>query len=303
MKPTPTLKDGKDGNNSLTRFDPQSETLHPVDNNYNPSSALTKAIQEISGLIKQENFPCIGAQQVFNNGRIYIGEYGDLEDPKTAEEVYRDVKRYANIVDIRELKDGDRLKYATFLSSFPNQLIENQLDASKKLYILLKNIIEIDLKENEVADGYSRDPNDRNFAMSVDGVPYFTALFHPLNGNNPRKTDEAIALNWNTHYVFDLLKRRGDHPKWEESIKERLKAKHGEIHPDLVLNGAASELAQYNLVDGDQRNELQKIMQEVFNIPSGSHVLQEKNEYRNDAINKESGIRKKWGKRNKMKDE
>lgn len=274
-------------------WDHKGVNLTPLKPDQHISDTLLSAIYYFVDLVREKRFPCIGAKQTIEkHGTFAMGEYGDMTSPETAEAISHDIFDFLKVARPEEMDNGGNLKPSSFSAYFSGTSFDNELEACRKILILIKNITDLDRLHFPIPTQpvkFSRQIDDPNFAVCVAGHPFFTAFFHPhREDSSPRKTDGKIFVNFNSHHGFYFLKNNGNHEQWLDIIRKNIKNGYGEPHPDLVHHGLWSEVMQYLTVSNANRQAAIQLIAAIFDLPNESELFTKLEEMR--AVVKERAI-------------
>lgn len=266
-------------------FHPEGENLSLITSDpIHPDTQ--RGLRDFISIVRQPKFPCIGAKQTISHtGTFMMGSYDDMASIPTAEAISHDVMKFLEHSRPDEIGKSHGLKPTSFSAFFPNQQFEGELDACRQMLALVKNLLELDVKNFSTPSDpvlFSRNVEDPNFAVCVGGHPFFTAFFHAHKDSaSPRKTDSGVYVNFNSHHGFYYLKGKvGVHERWLDIIRGNIERGYGPPHPDLVHHGLWSEVMQYLTVSELNRDAAIKMIGDVFGLAPDCELFKSLSEMR-----------------------
>ncbi len=187
--------------------------------------------------ILDRDHPCIMAQTVFKMEEVTVKEYKKLGSLSAAINILRDLESYV------ENYDFSSNSFETFIATFPDDKITNEVLFEKKLWLQLDAMHSLDCKPWD--SSVSSKPEDHNFSFSLLGKAFYIVGLHP-NSSRKARQSPAPALVFNFHHQFEKLREMGAYTRIRNRIRKRDKKLQGSINPVLADFGNASEALQYS---------------------------------------------------------
>jgi len=182
------------------------------------------------------DYPCLGARSVFRRGRATVRVYDGLADPATAPLLLADLQEFASRVD----PEGG---FASFVAIFRGPPITDEGHFERLLWSQLGQLHDAD--REPWSEQVSSDPDDKHFAYSVAGTPYFIVGLHPAASREARRA-RTPTLVFNLHEQFEALRASGQFPRMRDRIRERDERLQGTVNPMVADHGEHSEARQYS---------------------------------------------------------
>ena len=203
-----------------------------------PDALTVQAVlpDTIVEMIGHRDYPCLGARSVFRRGRATVRVYDGLGAPATAPLLLADLKRFASAVD----PQGG---FASFIAIFRGPSITDERHFEQLLWSQLGRLHAAD--RDPWSNKVSPDPDDKHFAFSVAGTPYFIVGLHPMASRDARRTT-APTLVFNLHEQFEALRASGQFSRMRDRIRGRDERLQGTINPMVADHGEHSEARQYS---------------------------------------------------------
>lgn len=196
-------------------------------------AALAETILEMIG---HRDYPCLGARSVLRRGRATVRVYHRLADPATAPRLLVDLQEFASTIDPAE-------GFASFVAIFRGPPITNEGHFERLLWSQLGQLHDAD--REPWSEQVSPDPEDKHFAYSLAGTPYFIVGLHPMASRVARRAPTP-TLVFNLHEQFEALRASGQFPRMRDRIRDRDKRLQGTINPMVADYGEHSEARQYS---------------------------------------------------------
>jgi FPC/CPF motif-containing protein YcgG len=192
-------------------------------------------VEAMFEMISHPDYPCLGARAVFRRDRATIRVYDELAGPDVARKLLRDLKEFADGVDLDE-------GFASFIAVFRGPAIADEKEFERLLWAQLRDVHAED--EESWAPDVSADPNDQHFAFSAAGTAYFIVGLHPRASRDARRA-AVPTLVFNLHAQFEQLRASGRYHRMRDLIRDRDEQLQGTLNPMVADHGTASEARQY----------------------------------------------------------
>lgn len=203
-----------------------------------PSGQAKMAHNAFRAFVGSDRFSCVGAKGAVGSGGYRFGYYDGFPARRGAVEgLARDLAAF-----VAELPFMNE-RYRTFIAVFNDQVWDEQ-HFERRLWTQLQELHDVDRRYFEWSEGVSKNPDDATFAFSVAGHPFFVVGMHQGASRLSRRF-AFPTLVFNSHEVFDDLKRTGHFQRIQQLVRERELELEGSLNPNLADFGAASEARQY----------------------------------------------------------
>ena len=149
-------------------------------------------VDSVVGMVGHPDYPCLGARSVFRRDRATVRVYDELDAPATVPLLLGDLEDFASSVDA----DAG---FASFIAIFCGPRITDEPHFERLMWSQLGRLHAAD--KDPWSDTVSSDPDDKHFAYSVSGTPYFIVGLHPLASRDARRTPAPTLVfnpyqNW-----------------------------------------------------------------------------------------------------------
>jgi FPC/CPF motif-containing protein YcgG len=206
-----------------------------------------EAADDFRAIVRQPDFPCVGAKSALAGGRLEILRARNLLSAWNDLSIHRNLLRWA-----REY-NGDPEGFRSLVVIFdgPRQMDEREFEQA--MWDRLQSLADKDAWLGQpYDDSVSPDPAKPDFLLSFGGEAFFVVGLHP-GASRPARRFPLPSLVFNLHDQFEQLRKDGRYEKMREAILNRDKALAGSINPMLARHGEASEARQYSgrAVDSD----------------------------------------------------
>ena len=212
-------------------------------------------------LVGDTTFACLAGQTVIRSNRYAFCAYHDMTNFTTAEGVCHDLTQYMNDFAVRSIPT-DGMRFNSFIAAFQRPLIENQLAGSRYLYQLL-----LHMHHHDKAKGFAWNPSVSNdtespsFGYSIAENTFYIPLLYSSSSSEARRSVYTFVV-FNSHLLFEKLRANNAFIK----LRDLIRARQSEVHPNLTDHGSGLEFIQYALVSPDPNTQDQerKIRKEVL---------------------------------------
>lgn len=200
--------------------------------------------------VKSPTFPCVFGLAAVNTGQYLFGAYQDMRSPETAEGIMHDAIRFQVEFKVPESKKGDHGILRSMLVAFEEPQPKNPLEGAEALYILMKNMTDLNEQHYPWPEGYSRDVESTEFGFAVGKTAYFIAHFYKTAPVPARVSDLHFAV-LNPHSVVAAYKEIAGMEKHAQAKAIIRSRQQQPVHPALGNFGEAKDWPQYTLLDTD----------------------------------------------------
>ncbi|MFK0295846.1 guanitoxin biosynthesis heme-dependent pre-guanitoxin N-hydroxylase GntA [Streptomyces sp. NPDC090442] len=177
--------------------------------------------------IQSREFSCLGARAALKRDTLTHRHYGELGEPRSAEQNHRDVLAYAAKVRPRLSSQGFR----TFVATFDGPGDLDELGYEQTLWRHLQHIHDLDSRDHGTETGYTSDPTRPEFGFHVGGMSFFLVGMHPGASRASRRFPvPAVAFNSLTQFV--LLGEK--FYSMQDAIRRREVHNNGSVNPSFV---------------------------------------------------------------------
>lgn len=194
---------------------------------------------ELSQMIRQAAYPCIGAKAVLAKGKLswFVGDdlSRDQDDHRIVEFLYRFIDEYR--------KSDGVLCSAAVIFQGPSALTEKDFD--RYLWARLQALADVDANNFTYDLRVSSDPGSRNFGFSIKSEALYVIGLHP-NSARPARRFAHPAIVFNPHAQFEWLRSRGKYESMKRAVRQRDLTYAGSFNPMLTDFGKSSEAIQYS---------------------------------------------------------
>ena len=195
--------------------------------------------KEFRDFIRQDGYPCVGAQAALNSRSLRFGAFGSMDSMKTAAALSGKLRLYQ---DLAMEKPGGFLSYVAI---FPEDDFASELDFEKGLWALLNKLHVIDTHTHKWDPKVSKDPASGNFSFSLGGNAFFMVGMHPHSSRRARRF-QYPAIAFNLHAQFEDLRKSGRFHRMKRAIRNNERQFDGSVNPMLSDYGKGLEAPQYS---------------------------------------------------------
>lgn len=197
--------------------------------------SASTALAGLKGLVKDADYPCLGARSVFNRDRATVRVFEELGAETGTATLLAQLARFAETTDVHA-------GFASFVAVFRGPDIREELHFEQLLWRQLQQLHDAD--DHEWAPQVSSDPTHPHFAFSVGGTAYFVVGLHPRASRLARRAPTPVLV-FNLHQQFDELRADDRYPRMRDTIRRRDVRLQGSVNPMAADHGAVSEARQY----------------------------------------------------------
>ncbi|QKW05039.1 YqcI/YcgG family protein [Streptomyces sp. NA04227] len=197
------------------------------------------AAAEVERFLLGDSFPCLAGRSAWRRGGISHHHYTWLGDDDAARRMTADLHTYV------ETTDWQAKPFTSFIATFSGPLDIPDTEFEDRMWEHLQAIHDHDHLTHRWAEGYRSDPNERGFAFSVAGHPFFVIGLHETHSRIGRRPPFPM-LAFNSHAQFDRIKEAGQWERLQEKIRKQDIALSGDINPNLVEYEQLSEARRYS---------------------------------------------------------
>lgn len=190
-------------------------------------------------LVLNSDYPCVGAKAAFNRGTYRFGLYQELGETESTLHLHADLERYAQE---RSTMDAP---YRTFVACFSGPFFPDETTFENALWHQLQSLHNVDVVKHIWDPSVSSDPSSPDFSFSIGGTAFFIVALHPASSRIARQF-MLPTLVFNAHDQFETLRQQGLFERIKNGNRLRDVALQGQINPNLVDFGDASEATQYS---------------------------------------------------------
>ncbi len=203
--------------------------------------------REITDIIGDSTFPCVGAKSAMARGMLKVVACHDLTS------AWDDIRIHSELIDWAHSyrRDPGGLRSLAVAFEGPGDLDETQFE--KAMWERIQSFSDKDLWCGQSYDGrVSPDPESPHFSLSFGGEAFFVVGLHP-RASRPARCFPRPVLVFNLHEQFERLREEGRYERMREAILDRDRKLAGDINPMLGRHGETSEARQYSgrVVDSD----------------------------------------------------
>lgn len=191
-----------------------------------------------AGFVHDAAFPCLGAKAAFNAGTETVSIYDYLASDESTDALAHHLRDF---VSSRHPENA----YATYVAIFrePRNLDEKQFE--RLLWMQLRQLHQIDRKNQQWDPRVSSDPSDPRFSFSFAGQALYVVGLHAGSSRIARRFAWP-TLVFNPHAQFERIRHDGKWKRMQETIRNRDQALQGSSNPMLSDFGEKSEARQYS---------------------------------------------------------
>lgn len=207
--------------------------------NVHASKVLTLFHDQLKSVIQSPSYPCVGAKSALERGTYRISLYPAIGSLDATKLLHRDLERF-----VKE-RPSMKAPYRTFIALFDGPYFPSEMEFEGALWRQLQNLHDFDSPLYQWDQSVSSDPDDPNFSFSVAGTAFFIVGLHPASSRIARKFS-IPTLVFNAHDQFESLRTMNLFDKLKAAIRNRDKGLQGQVNPNLIDFGDASEARQYS---------------------------------------------------------
>lgn len=201
--------------------------------------AQAETHQHIRSLIMQKNFPCVAAVQslALKDYEIVEGRcFGSGRDSASIRQ---------GILDFLETWKASRSTTSTLWITYPKDSVTSEDDFEKRFWDELSHLSSVELSKTDWAEGWSADPNDRNFTLCIGGFAFFVVGLHP-HASRPGRKFPHPAIVMNVFDQFEDLEAKGQYVPMVQKNRERDVKFSGSVNPMAEKFGDGWEAIQFS---------------------------------------------------------
>ncbi len=258
------VRRGKYKTNDFEAMDAEIIALHAQNNVPETLRLFTAGLLRLVLLTGEREktrgrFSCPGATQVMEKGDTFLANFsGDaLIDPtKELPALFSAISRYAELNRVEAYADEMQkspnetpLLNTVFIAVIDKQF-SSRIEAISYFSKLLKVIGDFDAQSgSSVAQGYSRDPLDPMYIISIGGIPFFVNVLHDHETNDHQSENPGILFV--PQAIFEHQKKRmrqgglSEYDVMSDAVRKNLKNRYGDFSAGLNKNGEKSALANF----------------------------------------------------------
>ncbi|MEV6315412.1 guanitoxin biosynthesis heme-dependent pre-guanitoxin N-hydroxylase GntA [Streptomyces sp. NPDC051776] len=198
-----------------------------------------RARGEVEAFILGEKFSCLAGRSAWRRGGIMHRHYHLLGCESSARLMAADLAEFVAGAD------WSARTFTSFVATFERPRGVDELRFEELLWQQLQLLHEEDAEDHHWADGYSSDPESREFAFSVAGHPFFVIGLHETHRRWGRRPPFPM-LAFNSHEQFNRIKGAGMWDRLTEKIRKQDIKLQGDINPNLHEYEELSEARRYS---------------------------------------------------------
>lgn len=196
--------------------------------------------QKFRDIIKQADFPCVGAKSALAQGTLSIIHARGIASSCSDSYVHRELVEWSNAFGA----DPTGLRSLAVIFDEPARLSEREFESA--LWQRIQSLSDKDHRlGHEVAPCVSANPDDPHFSLSFGGQAYFVVGLHPRASRLARRFSRP-AMVFNLHDQFVRLREEGRYERMRETILARDEEFAGSPNPMIARHGEVSEARQYS---------------------------------------------------------
>ncbi|MEW1658523.1 guanitoxin biosynthesis heme-dependent pre-guanitoxin N-hydroxylase GntA [Streptomyces sp. NPDC093707] len=177
--------------------------------------------------IHTHEFSCLGARSALKRDALTHRHYGELGDPRSAEQNHRDLLAYA--AETRPLLSSQ--SFRTFVATFDGPGDLDEPGYEEALWRHLQLMHDLDSDEHGLEEGYTSDPGRPEFGFHVGGMSFFLVGMHPGASRASRRSP-APAVAFNSLTQFMMLGEK--FYSIQDAIRRREVRNNGSVNPSFV---------------------------------------------------------------------
>ncbi len=217
-------------------FQDDTQLLRPLAG----SPAASQIEEQFSALIRDAEFPCVGAKSALSRGTLKTVVCWSIAS------AWDDVRIHRELLDWAHVYKQDPGLFRSLAFVFPDS---PPLDEKKFERLIWERIQSLADKDAWLAQPYdervSSDPESPHFSLSFGGEAFFVVGMHPAASRPARRTPWPVMV-FNLHDQFEKLREQGRYEMIRSTILERDVALAGSVNPMLARHGDKSEASQYS---------------------------------------------------------
>ena len=190
-------------------------------------------------LVKQSEFPCLGAKAAFNDEAYGFAVYPEIGAVNSTAGLCRDLFHFTRS------KTLARSEYATFIAVFGEPRAVDEVQFEKLLWQQLHQLHDADSAHFDWDSRVSSDPQHPHFSFSFAGQSFYVIGMH-ANSSRAARRFPWPTLIFNPHEQFERLRTEGKWKRMQHAIRGREVALQGNVNPMLTEFGQQSEARQYS---------------------------------------------------------
>ena len=211
-----------------------------------PVTPLEEFVHDsLRGLVLNPRFSCVGAKAAIRRGQYRAGFYETMGSRGAVAGLARDLFEF--VEDLPHIGGG----FTTFLASFGDANVGNEVEFERLLWAHLQGLYEQDRLHHGWDPAVSADPDDPDFSFSFAGRAFFVVGLHPASSRHARRFAWP-TLVFNVHEQFERLREEGKFARVREVIRAREIELQGSLNPNLSDFGELPEARQYSGLPVDE---------------------------------------------------
>jgi len=207
--------------------------------------------------VKSPTFPCVFGLAAVNTKQYYFGAYGDMRSPEAAEGIMHDVIRFQDEFQVPESKKGPHGILRSMLVAFQTPDPKTPMQAAEALYMLMKNMTDLNQQHYPWPEGFSNDIESNDFGFAAGRTAHFLAHFYPA-APVPARVSELHFAVLNPHSVVAAYKEIAGMEKHAQAKAIIRGRQQQPLHPALGNFGESRDWPQYALLDTDPATQEQE---------------------------------------------
>ncbi|MBS0273915.1 MAG: YqcI/YcgG family protein [Proteobacteria bacterium] len=227
-------------------FEPSAEGHREASTGNTATGFDQLRLGQLVSLIENPAFPCVGAKSAFGRRTYRAGLLGMMATIETTEHLYEHLKQFIKEQDSKELTPP----FTTYAAIFEAPIVRSESETHEMVWKQLQMLHEVDALSHKYAPNVSSHVDDKDFAFSVCGRPFFIVGLNPFATRWSRRF-AYLTLVFNAHFQFEELRKRNVFNKIQSEIRTRDVKLQGSLNPNLSDHGMASEALQYSGMELD----------------------------------------------------
>ncbi|GAB5398963.1 MAG: hypothetical protein Aureis2KO_05480 [Aureisphaera sp.] len=196
--------------------------------------------ESIISFIKNKNFPCVGAPGTIIKNQVRYLIYESYDDALYENQIQLDLIEFIN--EYKSL-DTDKGNDLTLLVIFKDETFSSIGEADLKFWSIWQEIADYYYTNYGWPEGYSTNPKDKNFTLSIGLDAIFVNYSHPCAKYVDRRFPFTTFVI-NPQRQFDYLREINLYKKFKKFTRER-QQKLGFIN---AYQGEIGEVSQANVM-------------------------------------------------------
>lgn len=198
---------------------------------------------DIKALVGEKFYPCVSAVQSVAKGDFLVEICEDFGTGRDREKI-----RTA-VLNFLERWKSERSTTLTLFVAFPGDQAAFQ-EASEDeferlMWSELSTLSSVEERDSDWAEGWSKDPADKNFTLCIGGHAFFVVGLHQNSSRKGRRLPYP-ALIFNFFDQFNDLQKQGAYDAMVIKNRERDVRFQGEANPMAVTHGESWETIQFS---------------------------------------------------------